>query len=53
MIELPKSRKSFVYRWSIAGGHPPKRLIVTLERLKEFAASGHDGRVRAAINEGE
>src|ERR1700675_3008545 len=53
MFELPKSRKSFVYRWPSPLGNPPKCLIVTLEGLKEFATSGHDRRMRAAINEGE
>jgi hypothetical protein len=43
MIELPKSHKSFVDRGSMADGHPPKRLVMTLEWLKEFAASYHDG----------
>jgi hypothetical protein len=53
MIELPKSGESFVDCWSSPLGHPPKCLIGTLERLKEFAAAGHDRCMRAAINEGE
>ena len=51
MFKHPKSREPLINRGPMAGGYPPKRLVVAVEGLEKFSASCHYRRVRTSIHE--
>ena len=50
MFKHPKSRETLINRRPMAGGYPPKGLVMSFEGLEKFPSPRHYRRVRTSIH---